>query len=55
MEPGLRADLGASLALLREALCTLSVAGNMGFEAAARRLAQVLADTVQQVSCAGAA
>ncbi|EFN55105.1 hypothetical protein CHLNCDRAFT_135022 [Chlorella variabilis] len=48
-EPALKTDLNCCVMLLSEALGALSVAGNMGCEAAARRLAQLVAETVQKL------
>ena len=48
-EEQLRADLCAAVLLVAEALCLLSVTGNLGCEAAARCLAQVVAEKLQQV------
>lgn len=48
-EPGFQQDLRCCLGLVRDALSGLSVAANLGFEAAARFLARVVSDTVQGV------
>jgi hypothetical protein len=45
----LKTDLSSCVMLLTEALTSLSVAGNLGCEAAARQLAQLVARTVQKV------
>ncbi len=50
MEPAYKADLDCCIELLSEALAALSVTANMGCEAAARRLAQLVAETLQKVS-----
>jgi hypothetical protein len=48
-EPGFREDLRCCLGLLNNVLNALSITANLGCEAAARCLAQLVADTVQRV------